>query len=162
MRKAAIICALVAVAHYFAWTFLEQKGNAPAFNGILSSVSYTPFDGSASPESGTRTSPAQIRADLNAIAPYTRAIRTYSSTGGSELIPGIAADLGLTTAAGAWIDRDPIRNEVEIETVIELANQHRSITSIVVGNETIYRADQTVPEIIAKIKRVKAAHRRGR
>ncbi len=155
MRKAAIICALVAVAHYFAWALLEPKASAPAFNGILQSVSYTPFDGSAHPDSGKRTSPAQIRSDLTAIAPYTHAIRTYSSTGGSELIPGIAADLGLTTAAGAWIDRDRVRNEVEIETVIELANQHRSITSVVVGNETIYRADQTVAEIIEKIKRVK-------
>jgi exo-beta-1,3-glucanase (GH17 family)/cellulose synthase/poly-beta-1,6-N-acetylglucosamine synthase-like glycosyltransferase len=155
MRKAAIICALVAVAHYFAWALLEPKGSAPAFNGILTSVSYTPFDGSAHPDSGKRTSPSQIRADLTALAPYTRAIRTYSSTGGSELIPGIAADLGLTTAAGAWIDRDRVRNEVEIGTVIELASQHRSITSVVVGNETIYRADQTVSEIIEKIKRVK-------
>ena len=62
---------------------------------------------------------------------------------------------GLKVTVGAWIDKDPVRNEVEMLTAIELANQHRSVTSLVIGNETIYRADQTVAEIISKIKRVK-------
>lgn len=155
MRKALFVCALVACAHYLAWSLFERKAAAPAFDGILNSMSYTPFDGSAHPDSGTRTRRAQIRADLAAIAPFTRAIRTYSSTGGSELIPGVASEFGLSTSAGAWIDRNESRNEMEIASVIDLANQHRSVTSLVVGNETIYRADQTVPELIAKIKKVK-------
>lgn len=43
-----------------------------------------------------------------------------------------------------------------MQSVVDLARSHRNtVTSIVVGNETIYRADQTVDQIIAKIKRVK-------
>ena len=38
------------------------------------------------------------------IAPYTRAIRTYSSTDGSELVPPIAAEFGLKVTVGAWIE----------------------------------------------------------
>ncbi|MDX2203400.1 MAG: glycosyltransferase [Hyphomicrobiaceae bacterium] len=155
MRKAAFVGAFVAAIHFLAWWGMVRKETAPPFRGVLASVSYTPFDGSAHPESGTRTTRAQIQADLAAIVPYTWAIRTYSSTGGSELIPSVAAELGLTTSLGAWIDRNPTRNELEIASVIELANQHRSVTSLVVGNETIYRGDQTVPELIQKIKQVK-------
>ena len=49
--------------------------------------------------------PEKIRADLKAIAPYTKAIRTYSATGGAELIPPIAAEFGLKVTVGAAIDR---------------------------------------------------------
>lgn len=155
MRIAAIVCALVAGAHVAAWAIAERKLSAPGYAGQLASVSYTPFDGSAHPDSGTRTKAAQIRADLSAIAPYTRAVRTYSSTGGSEQVAGIAATLGLKTSVGAWIDKDDKRNEAEIRTVIDLARAQPSVASVVVGNETIYRADQTVEEIVKKIQRVK-------
>ena len=34
------------------------------------------------PDSGNRPTAEQIRADLKLLSPYTRAVRTYSSTGG--------------------------------------------------------------------------------
>src|SRR6476660_5191365 len=51
-------------------------------------------------------------------------------------------------------------NAGEIETAIELAKHHRNIDSIIVGNETLYRSSvlnrgETVPDLIAKIQRVK-------
>ena len=64
---------------------------------------------------------AQIRADLKMLAPLTRAIRTYSATGGVELVPGIASEFGLRVTAGAWIDKNKDRNEREIHSVIDLA-----------------------------------------
>ena len=87
----------------------------------------------------------------------TRAIRTYSSTGGVELVPGIAAEFGLRVTVGAWIDKDEDRNEREIRSAIDLARRHSNVNGVVVGNETIYRDDQTVPELIKKIQRVKRA-----
>ena len=60
---------------------------------------------------------AQIRADLKMLAPLTRAIRTYSSTGGVELVPGIASEFGLRVTVGAWIDKNQDRNEREIRSV---------------------------------------------
>ena len=118
-------------------------------------MSYTPFDGSAHPDSGTRTTAAQIRADLKAIAPYTRMVRTYSSTSGSELIPEIANEFGLRTSIGAWIDKDERRNERELRSVIDLARRGRNVDSIVVGNETIFRGEQTSEQLIRKIQRIK-------
>ena len=70
----------------------------------------------------------QIRADLKLLAPLTRAIRLYSSTGGVELVPGIAAEFGLRVTVGAWIDKDEERNEREIRSV-DRARQAPTATS---------------------------------
>jgi len=41
--------------------------------------------------------------------------------------------------------------------VIDLSHRHSNINGIFVGNETIYRGEETVPDLIAKIQRVKRA-----
>ena len=155
MRIVALVGAFVACVHAGFWALSREQANAPNFGGQLASVSYTPFDGSAHPDSNTRTTPAQIRADLKTIAPYTRMVRTYSSTGGTELVPEIATEFGLRTSIGAWIDKNDRRNERELRSVIDLARRGRNIDSIVVGNETIYRGEQTAEELIKKIQRIK-------
>ena len=76
MRFVALVGALVALLHAGLWALTQERVAAPNFDGQLASVSYTPFDGSAHPDSGTRTTIAQIRADLKTIAPYTRTVRT--------------------------------------------------------------------------------------
>ena len=97
----------------------------------------------------------QIRADLKLISPYTNAIRTYSSTGGVELVPAIAAEFGLKVTLGIWIDKNERRNEREIQSAIALARRYSNINAIVVGNEMMLRADKSVDELIGIIRRVK-------
>jgi exo-beta-1,3-glucanase (GH17 family)/cellulose synthase/poly-beta-1,6-N-acetylglucosamine synthase-like glycosyltransferase len=156
MRLVAVLGVMaVACVHAGAWTVARTIGSAPNFNGQLASLSYTPFDGSAHPDSGTHTTAEQIRADLKTLAPYTRMVRTYSSTGGAEQIPEIAREFGLRVSVGAWIDKHTDRNEREIRSVVDLARKYRNVDSIVVGNETIFRGEQTVDELIKKIHRVK-------
>jgi exo-beta-1,3-glucanase (GH17 family)/cellulose synthase/poly-beta-1,6-N-acetylglucosamine synthase-like glycosyltransferase len=121
----------------------------------LASVSYAPYHGSLHPDKGNRPTPAQIRSDLKVLAPYTRALRTYSSTGGGELVPGIANEFGLRVTIGAWIDKDQKRNERELKEVVDLAKHHRNVNGVVVGNETIYRDEIKVPELIKLIQKVK-------
>jgi exo-beta-1,3-glucanase (GH17 family)/cellulose synthase/poly-beta-1,6-N-acetylglucosamine synthase-like glycosyltransferase len=142
MRFVAVVGVLIASLHAGLWALTRERVVAPDFYGQLASVSYAPFDGSAHPDSGRRTSLAQIRADLKAISPYTRMIRTYSSTGGTEQVPAVADEFGLRVSVGVWLDEDAQRNEREIRAVIELARRHRNIDSIVVGNETVYRGEK--------------------
>ncbi len=97
----------------------------------------------------------QIRADLKLISPYTHAIRTYTSTGGGELVPAIAAQFGLKVTLGIWIDKNEVRNEQEIQSAIALARRYRNVNAIVVGNETTLRAEKTVDELSKIIQRVK-------
>src|SRR5271165_6095788 len=103
MRTVAAVLALVACVHAGMWALLQRKESAPNFSGQLASVSYSPTAHSDRPEDDVRPTPEKIRADLKALAPFTRAIRTYSSTDGSELVPSIAAELGLKVTVGAWI-----------------------------------------------------------
>ncbi len=156
MRTVAAVLALVTCVHAGMWALLRNYGAAPNFTGQLASVSYSPFTDSDHPDSGRRPTAEQIRADLKAIAPYTRAIRTYSATGGAELVPPIAAEFGLKVTVGAWIDKDEARNEREIRSALDLARHYSNVNAIVVGNETTgVRAELTVPELIKLIQRVK-------
>jgi exo-beta-1,3-glucanase (GH17 family)/cellulose synthase/poly-beta-1,6-N-acetylglucosamine synthase-like glycosyltransferase len=155
MRTVAAVLALVACVHAGLWALLRTSETAPAFSGQLASVSYSPFADSQHPDSGARPTAEQIRADLKAIAPYTRAIRTYSATGGAELVPPIAAEFGLKVTVGAWIDKDQDRNEREIRSALDLARHNSNVNAIVVGNETTLRAEMSVDDLIQLIQKVK-------
>jgi exo-beta-1,3-glucanase (GH17 family)/cellulose synthase/poly-beta-1,6-N-acetylglucosamine synthase-like glycosyltransferase len=155
MRTVAAVLALVACVHAGMWALLRPEATAPNFTGQLASVSYAPFADASHPDRGTPPTAEQIRADLKAIAPYTRAIRTYSATGGAELVPPIAAEFGLQVTVGAWIDKDQARNEREIRSALDLARHYSNVNAIVVGNETTLRAEMSVPDLIKLIQRVK-------
>jgi exo-beta-1,3-glucanase (GH17 family)/cellulose synthase/poly-beta-1,6-N-acetylglucosamine synthase-like glycosyltransferase len=155
MRTVAAVIALVACVHAGLWALAQDHVSAPNYDGQLASVSYAPFEGNVNPDAGGRASIERIRADLKQLAPATRAIRTYSATGGVELVPGVASEVGLRVSAGAWIDKNKDRNEREIRSVIDLAKRHSNVSSVVVGNETIYRDDVKVNELIQYIQRVK-------
>ncbi len=155
MRTVAAVVALVVCVHAGFWAFSRDRVNAPDFNGQLASVSYAPFEGNVNPDEGGRAQATRIRADLKLLTPMTRAVRTYSSTAGVELVPGIAAEFGLRATIGAWIDKDKERNEREMRSVIELSKRHSNVNGIFVGNETIYRGEQKVSDLITMIQRVK-------
>ena len=155
MRTVAAVLALVACVHAGLWASLRTKETAPDFTGQLASVSYAPFVNSSHPDSGERPTAEQIRADLKAIAPYTKAIRTYSATGGAELVPPIAAEFGLKVTVGAWIDKNQDRNEREIRSALDLARRYNNVNAIVVGNETMLRNETSVADLIKLIQRVK-------
>ena len=179
MRIPAVALALVACVHMGLWALGRQLTPAPAFDGTLASLSYTPAIGARNPNS-ERITAEQIRADMKAIAPYTHAIRTYSSTGGMELVPQIADEFGLKVTVGAWISDETAskgakqRNEREIKSVVELARKSRNVIGVVVGNETVYtgiyrdqdeieqlkkdgtyRGQQSIDDLIKLIQRVK-------
>jgi cellulose synthase/poly-beta-1,6-N-acetylglucosamine synthase-like glycosyltransferase/exo-beta-1,3-glucanase (GH17 family) len=133
----AAVALVVCVAHAPLWTLTQQKITAPDVHGPLASVSYSPFQ--RHPEAGYKPTVGQIRGDLKRIAPYARAIRTYSSTGGVELVPRIAADYGLRVSVGAWLGDNKQLNQSELRCAIDLVRKNHNASAIVVGNETIYR-----------------------
>jgi exo-beta-1,3-glucanase (GH17 family)/cellulose synthase/poly-beta-1,6-N-acetylglucosamine synthase-like glycosyltransferase len=155
MRTVAAVLALVACVHAGLWASLRTKESAPDFTGQLASVSYAPFVNSSNPDSGDRPTPEQIRADLKAIAPYTKAIRIYSSTGGAELVPPIAAEFGLKVTVGAWIDKHQDRNEREIRSALELARKYSNVNAIIVGNEAVMTKQISADALIELIRQVK-------
>ena len=152
MRTVAAVLALVACVHAGLWASLRTKETAPNFTGQLASVSYSP---PTDPESNEAPSPEQIRAELKALAPYTKAIRTYSATHGAELVPPIAAEFGLKVAVGAWIGKDKDRNELEIRNALDLARRYGNVNAIYVGNEAVLTNQIGADALIEMIRKVK-------
>ena len=155
MRAVVAVLVFVTAAHAALWGIFQEKQQAPDFHGILPSLSYAPFEGTAHPDTNNIPTVERIRADLKKLSTITRAIRLYSSTGGVELVPPIAAEFGIKVTVGAWIDKNNDRNEREIDAAINLARHNSNVIGVVVGNETIYRGEQKVDDLIELIKRVK-------
>ena len=148
MRTVAAVVALVICVHAGLWTLLQRQQAVADIDGPLASISYSPYTRSQPPDYGDRPTAEQIRADLKILSPYTQAIRTYSSTGGGELVPEIAAEFGLKVTLGIWIDKNEARNEREIQAAIALARRYSNINAIVVGNETTLRAEKSIDELV--------------
>jgi exo-beta-1,3-glucanase (GH17 family) len=105
---------------------------------------------------GTQLGEAQIRERLSVIQPYVQWIRSFSCSEGNELIPAIAAESGLKTMVGVWLDDNREQNEIELANAIEIAKAgHASI--LAVGNEVLLRGDLSEDELIDYINRAKQA-----
>src|SRR6516164_10498363 len=155
MRTVVVVVALVLCVHAALWALLQPHEMLANVYPPLASVSYSPYTRSQHPDYGDRPSEQQIRDDLKVLSPYTQAIRTYSTTGGGELVPAIAAELGLKVTLGIWIDKNEARNEREIQAAIALARRYSNINAIVVGNETTLRAEKSIDDLIRLVQRVK-------
>jgi exo-beta-1,3-glucanase (GH17 family)/cellulose synthase/poly-beta-1,6-N-acetylglucosamine synthase-like glycosyltransferase len=155
MRAVVAVLLFVTTVHAAMWGVLRDKQQAPDFTGMLPSVSYAPFEGTGHPDVDNVPNADKIRADLKKLSTITRAIRLYSSTGGVELVPPIAAEFGLKVTVGAWIDKNVDRNKREIAAAIDLARHNSNVIGVVVGNETVYRGEQKVDDLIELIKQVK-------
>src|SRR5258705_349266 len=93
MRAVVAVLLFVTAVHAAMWGVFRDRQEAPDFKGMLPSVSYAPFEGTAHPDVDNIPSVEKIRADMKKLATLTRAIRLYSSTGGVELVPPIAAHI---------------------------------------------------------------------
>jgi len=154
MRAVVAVLLFVTAAHAALWGLFQEKQAAPDFRGILPSASYAPFEPGHTVADSIADS-EKVRADLKKLSTLTRAVRLYSSTEGNELVPPIAAEFGMKVTVGAWIDKDGDRNKREIEAAINLAKRNSNVIGVVVGNETIFRGEQKVEDLITLIKRVK-------
>src|SRR4029077_11788090 len=153
MRAVVAVLLLVTAAHAALWGILQDKQQAPDFHGLLPSASYAPFEPGHTVDIATDSE--KVRADLRKLSTLARAVRLYSSTEGNELVPPIAAEFGVKVTVGAWIDKDKDRNKREIEAPITLAKRNSNVNGIVVGNETIFRGEQKIEDLIELIKQVK-------
>lgn len=117
-------------------------------------ISFSPYIEGQGP--GTQLGEAQIRERLSFIQPYVHWVRSFSCTEGHELIPGIAAENGLKTMVGIWLDDDREHNEKELANAIEIGKAgHAGL--LAVGNEVLLRGDLSEDELIDHINRIKQA-----
>ena len=70
-----------------------------------------------------------------------RAVRTYSVQGTLAQIPELAERRDMNVAVGVWLDDHRDKNEQELQTAIELADNHVNVVRVFVGNEVLLRGD---------------------
>ena len=152
MRLVAVAVALVACMHAGIWALSEKRIAAPDIHGPLASVSYGKHP-------DKQVGIDEIQSDLRMLAPHTRAVRTYSSTNGLEMVPSLAAQAGLRVTAGAWLGgslddaewqgkgpdasngkryrerlAERARNTAELNAVVEIARKNSNVEVLRVQN----------------------------
>jgi exo-beta-1,3-glucanase (GH17 family)/cellulose synthase/poly-beta-1,6-N-acetylglucosamine synthase-like glycosyltransferase len=159
IRRAAIAAALLAVTagHASFWSWRNAPTPVEAEPGRIESVSYSPSGRSYDPNDQPVVPRKEIEKDMAAIVGFADGVRTYSTLGSQGEVPEIAISKGLDVTLGIWLSEDKSRNEREILHGIALAKEFRGIKRIIVGNETLLRAELTDAELAAYIKRVRAA-----
>jgi glucan 1,3-beta-glucosidase len=115
-------------------------------------LSFSPYISGQGP--GTQITEAQIHQRLQLMAPYVKWVRTFSCTEGNELIPKIAAEYGLKTLVGVWLEDDVENNEKELANAIKVA-QAGHADLLAVGNEVLLREEMSQEQLIDYIHRAK-------
>jgi exo-beta-1,3-glucanase (GH17 family)/cellulose synthase/poly-beta-1,6-N-acetylglucosamine synthase-like glycosyltransferase len=150
-----LILLALSLANIGLWSFVNRPMQEKPWSGIFRGLSYSPFHGDQDPQAGAVASYAEIDEDLRFLQDKTTTIRTYSALDGIEQVPRIAAKYGLRVVAGAWIDNYLDKNEREIQSLIWVANHNSNVDRVLVGNETLLRADVTPEQMLEYIRRVK-------
>ena len=166
MRNLSLLLAalLSAVAAVALWVWFDRPVPvAESWEGPVSSVSFAPFRRGQSPLTKVYPTSQQIEQDLQSLVGRTRGVRTYTSEEGMEVVPDMAAKLGLKVIFSAWLTNETEAkgkklNDAEIDGLIKAANAHpNEIERVIVGNEVLLRRDLKPEELIAYIRKVKAA-----
>lgn len=124
----------------------------------LQCVSYAPFRGAQTPLDPTTQIPLeQIEQDLTELAKVSDCVRTYSIENGLDLVPGVAAKVGLKVMQGIWLGSNRFKNLQQIAIAVRLAKEYPGVvTSLIVGNEVLLRGEMTAADLAANIRAVKA------
>jgi exo-beta-1,3-glucanase (GH17 family) len=104
-------------------------------------VSFSPYRHDQGPIDKVFPSEAEIREDLEHLAPHVRSVRSYTSLDGMDQIPRLANEFGLKVTAGAWLDGDRKKNEREIKALIASVRANPNVDRVMVGNEVLLRGD---------------------
>ncbi len=144
------------LANLAAWAFLNRPIRPPDWSGTLAGVSFSPYRAGQDPTAEIHPTRDEIEADLDLLRGRVRALRTYTSMDGFEVVPALARKRGLEVTAGAWLDDDRTENETEVSNLIAATRANPNVTRVIVGNEVLLRGDLEPLELARHLRRVRA------
>lgn len=151
-----IIILLVAAFFTGIWAVYNRPVKVPDWPEQISGYSFSPFNKDENPVLNKYPTEQELRSDLAIVAKQTSNIRTYSVKGSLGDIPRLADEYGLRVTLGIWLSEDSAANQQEIDKAIQLANDNRSVVRIIVGNESIFRGEVTVDQMIQYLDYVRS------
>ncbi len=157
-RANILIVIAIAVICFSSWAYLNRPKNEPAWPTRIQGFCFSPYREGQSAVLKTEPSEAEVESDLALLADKTYAIRTYTVEGVMAKVPALAQKYGINVTLGAWLQRDPVKNEEEIKTLIKVAREnYKNVVRIIVGNETLLRGDLTSQQLIGYLDEVRQA-----
>jgi exo-beta-1,3-glucanase (GH17 family)/cellulose synthase/poly-beta-1,6-N-acetylglucosamine synthase-like glycosyltransferase len=152
-----LIGAVFAMVTVAVWAMANRPIIEPTWPRVIHGFAFQPFQKDQDAIAGDEPALADIERDLRLLAGTTRAVRTYSTLGSVGQTPALARKHGIQVMLGAWLGTDRERNSREIEAAIQLANKHRNVVRVIVGNEVVLRGDLPLYDVTAHLDRVRAA-----
>ncbi|MBI2344229.1 MAG: glycosyltransferase [Deltaproteobacteria bacterium] len=156
IRANFLVVMAVAILSVGFWAYLNRPEEEPPWPKMIQGFSFSPMRMDESPLTDTFPTPEEIETDLALLAKKVHAIRTYSMEDVLAQIPSLAEKHDLNVTLGAWIDTRRENNEREVAELIRVAQQHRNVVRVIIGNEAILRGDVTVDELAVHLDRVRA------
>ncbi|KAJ2173528.1 glycoside hydrolase 3 protein [Coemansia sp. RSA 560] len=103
-----------------------------------------------------------VSGDLEVLSKYTNEVRIYSVQDCNQGEPVLRAmeNTDWKVQLGLWINKDDSVYEADKKELLRLAGVFdfkKHVTSVIVGNEAIYREEQTSAQVAAKVRDVKQA-----
>ncbi|HKY62129.1 MAG TPA: hypothetical protein VJR29_01810, partial [bacterium] len=146
MRLSTILLLLTTLlCSVLIWTQINKPRDMVESSYPLNSFSLNPYKKHQSPFQGKDFTAEEIEADLKVLAGKTSTIRLYSSLGGLDQVPALAAKHNMKVIASAYLDANPdtSHNDREVEAVIQMALKNKNVVRVIIGNET--QLQETVP-----------------
>jgi exo-beta-1,3-glucanase (GH17 family)/cellulose synthase/poly-beta-1,6-N-acetylglucosamine synthase-like glycosyltransferase len=113
----------------------------------IESLSYSPYEG----YDKKMLSYQQIENDVNMLVHFTNKVRTYAASE-AEAILEVTSKTDMPIDLGLWLSGDLKENFKEVERAIKLLEKYPdNIANVIVGNETLLRADINEVELMAYI-----------
>src|SRR5215475_1882011 len=152
-----LIAAAFATLTFAVWAYLNRPTREPPWPPVIWGFDFSPFRANEDPTHFEMPTDAEIDADLALLEGKVKAVRTYSVGATLADVPELAERHGLNVALGAWLDTHRDKNEEQLKTAIELANNHQNVVRVMVGNEVLLRGDLTVEELGKYLDRAREA-----
>ncbi|WP_178863036.1 glycosyltransferase [Thiomicrorhabdus cannonii] len=138
------------------YAYFNQPIEEPAWPDDIPGFAFSPYQKDQSPFLNKFPTPEQIEQDLKLLSGKADAIRTYTVDGVFGEIPALAYPYKINIALGAWLDKDQVKNQREVETLIQLIEEPPyNIVRALVGNEVLLREDLNEAELIAWLQQVR-------
>jgi len=148
-RSSLIITFIMGCLAVLLWKVANAPNMEPPWPSKIQGFSFSPFRAGQSPSKQIFPSIEEIDSDLAVLAGKVHAIRSYTVEDNLAEIPRLAAARGLNVVLGAWLANDPKANDEQLSKMIKVYREnHRNIVRVIVGNEVLLRADQTVDQMI--------------
>ncbi len=153
-----VVLVLILAGNLAGWWVMNRPVEPRPWGQMINGVSFSPYQANQNPQENRHPTAQQIDRDLSLLVGKVRHVRSYSATDGIEDVAPLARRYGLIVTAGAWIDGRRDRNEREIANVIAMAKANpETVRRVLVGNETLLRTDVPTEDLVAYIRRVRAA-----